>query len=306
MTEKELFREIGNINEKYIAEAEETRRAVIWTPAFRKTLATAACLVVCFGLYLGVRHLDLGAKTESAPAQLENAMDMSENMTMDSASNSGNIAGEDGSFWEEIWPMENAATNTESKSESAESEMIQQDTYEESTTMESATPEADVEVGADAGAVENTENKSDSVATQGVQETQKDNEQKEKYFMVDLLPYPWLMSGQEELGSFLELCGNGEEATLELIRTLEDGTYERAYLSYDGKDSYVWTQWQAPSYGMSVEKATETEYDDLKVFEDIMEDGTTYYVVALGEADVSLQDLRSGKEATLIVLQYVE
>lgn len=306
MTEKDLFREIGNINEKYIVEAEETKRAVIWTPAFRRTLATAACLVVCFGLYLGVRQLDLGAQTESAPAQLENAMDMSQNMTMDSASNSGNAAGEDGSFWEEIWPMENAATNTESKSENAESEMIQQDTYEESTTMESATPEADVEVGADVGAVENVENKGDSVATQGVQETQKDNEQREKYFMVDLLPYPWLMSGQEELGSFLELCGNGEEATLELIRTLEDGTYERAYLSYDGKDSYVWTQWQAPDYGMSVEKATETEYGKLSVFEDMLEDGTTCYVVALGEADLSLQDLHSGKEGTLIVLQYVE
>lgn len=306
MTEKDLFREIGNINEKYIVEADETKRAAIWTPAFRRTLATAACLVVCFGLYLGVRQLDLGAQTESAPAQLENAMDMSQNMTMDSASNSENAAGEDGSFWEEIWPMENAATNTESKSENAESEMIQQDTYEESTTMESATPEADVEVGADVGAVENVENKGDSVATQGVQETQKDSEQREKYFMVDLLPYPWLMSGQEELGSFLELCGNGEEATLELIRTLEDGTYERAYLSYDGKDSYVWTQWQAPDYGMSVEKATETEYGKLSVFEDMLEDGTTCYVVALGEADLSLQDLHSGKEGTLIVLQYVE
>lgn len=306
MTEKDLFREIGNINEKYITEAEETKRAVIWTPAFRRTLTTAACLVVCFGLYLGVRHLDLGMQNESAPAQLENAMDMSQNMTMDSASDSGNGAGEDGSFWEEIWPMENATTNTESKAEWAESEMIQQDTYEESTNVEGAIPEADVEVGANSGAVENVENKGDSVATQGVQETQKDSEQREKYFMVDLLPYPWLFNGWEDLESFLELCGNGEAATLELIRTLEDGTYERAYLSYDGKASYVWTQWQAPDYGMSVEKATETEYGKLSVFEDMREDGTTCYVVALGEADVSLQDLRDGKEGTLIVLQYVE
>ena len=34
MTEKDLFREIGNINEKYVAEAQEVKRPVILTPAF--------------------------------------------------------------------------------------------------------------------------------------------------------------------------------------------------------------------------------------------------------------------------------
>ena len=61
MTGKELFLEIGNIREEYVTEAENYRartggsilvgwnRKVASSPAFRKTLATAACLVVCAG-----------------------------------------------------------------------------------------------------------------------------------------------------------------------------------------------------------------------------------------------------------------
>lgn len=69
MTEKELFREIGNINEKYVQEASEIKKAKILTPVFRRTLATAACLCLCVGVYFGTR----GLRGDFAPK--ESAMD---------------------------------------------------------------------------------------------------------------------------------------------------------------------------------------------------------------------------------------
>ena len=55
MTEKDLFREIGMIDEKYVEEAESVKKAKILTPAFRRTLATVACLCICVGIYFTVR-----------------------------------------------------------------------------------------------------------------------------------------------------------------------------------------------------------------------------------------------------------
>lgn len=71
MTEKDLFREIGMINEKYVEEAAQVKKAKILTPAFRRTLATAACLCLCVGVYFGTR----GLRGDFAPK--ESASDMS-------------------------------------------------------------------------------------------------------------------------------------------------------------------------------------------------------------------------------------
>ena len=70
MTGKDLFREIGNINEEYIKEAQEYKRPkrdiifVINNPTFRKMTATAACLMICAGLAFTVHKMDL--RTDSA------------------------------------------------------------------------------------------------------------------------------------------------------------------------------------------------------------------------------------------------
>lgn len=58
MTGKDLFREVGNINEKYVLEAEETKQSLIHNVDFRRSLTTAACLVICVGLFfVAVRPL---------------------------------------------------------------------------------------------------------------------------------------------------------------------------------------------------------------------------------------------------------
>lgn len=58
MTGKDLFQQVGNINEKYVLEAEETKRSLIHNVAFRRSLTTAACLAICVGLFfVAVRPL---------------------------------------------------------------------------------------------------------------------------------------------------------------------------------------------------------------------------------------------------------
>lgn len=58
MTGKDLFREVGNINEKYITEAEETKKSIIHNVAFRRGLGTAACLVLCVGIFAITRNAE--------------------------------------------------------------------------------------------------------------------------------------------------------------------------------------------------------------------------------------------------------
>ena len=109
MTEKDLFREIGSINEKYIEEAGEFKKAKILTPAFKRTLATAACLCVCVGVYFGTRGLrgDFTSKESAADMSYEqNSAGLHTGATADSAySNSATMesAAEDiGGFFENI------------------------------------------------------------------------------------------------------------------------------------------------------------------------------------------------------------
>lgn len=66
MTGKDLFREVGNISEKYITEAEETKRSIIHNVAFRRGLGTAACLVLCVGIFAVTRMGEKSASTQSA------------------------------------------------------------------------------------------------------------------------------------------------------------------------------------------------------------------------------------------------
>ena len=66
MTGKDLFREVGNISEKYITEAEETKKSIIHNVAFRRGIGTAACLVLCVGIFAITRTGGKRADTTAA------------------------------------------------------------------------------------------------------------------------------------------------------------------------------------------------------------------------------------------------
>lgn len=101
MTNMDLFREIGMIDEKYIVEGEKTRRFLTANPVWRRSLATAACLFLCMGLCFGIQQLNFD-KTDSA--------DMVREMTNETAKQHS-IEDRDGA---EIIEMYEALAETES------------------------------------------------------------------------------------------------------------------------------------------------------------------------------------------------
>lgn len=117
MTEKDLFREIGMIDEKYVEEAENVKRSKILTPVFRRTLATVACLCICVGIYFSVRTV----RDESDNA--ERGYDRNEMMTADGTNFKGESSSAAESFDESEELYESVAGSTNSVSGGAASDM---------------------------------------------------------------------------------------------------------------------------------------------------------------------------------------
>lgn len=313
MTGNDLFREIGNINEKYVKEAEEAKRATILTPAFRRIIATAACLVICFGLYFGVQQLGLGGQSETASMESNTSTTAgqadtslkTESAVMDSATNSVTGAGEDGmyeaaedsTFWENIWPTEGDAT--------------------------AATPEVDAEHFEQVAGSESTQDNKQEIA---VQDSMQESEMKaqdarsseaigERFdgYVQDLEYLPaemavldedsWLQSGLEEVNAFIAKTEKDEETSLELVRTSDEGVYAFYYIHYNGEDYYLLTDWRYPDKEETAE-VREATYGYLKVFEETLENGSTYFAIGLGvKEDFTLRDLQIGTNGTLAILR---
>lgn len=117
MTEKDLFREIGMIDEKYVEEAENVKRSKILTPVFRRTLATVACLCICVGIYFSARTV----RDESDNA--ERGYDRNEMMTADGTNFKRESSSAAESFDESEELYESVAGSTNSVSGGAASDM---------------------------------------------------------------------------------------------------------------------------------------------------------------------------------------
>lgn len=147
MTEKDLFREIGMINEKYVEEAAQVKKAKILTPVFLRTMATAACLCLCVGIYFGTRGLreDLAANESAADMSSEaNSITNQAGATADSAyfeSADMEATADDGSsFFEDFLDglnskEESVASGTQSATQdSASEESFYTDSADDETT----------------------------------------------------------------------------------------------------------------------------------------------------------------------------
>ncbi len=299
MTGKDLFREIGNIDEKYVSEAQETKRSVIMNPVFRRTLATAACLVVCLGIFAGVQQVRNGARNESATMQAESNMSafdtademMMEDVAMNSANTqnaatAGDAAADSGTeegFWEGLWNGKEAATDC----------APQEDTVQ-------VMPETDTVTNTEQEKAEDNVEKDDYLSSLGAQMD------KVLTFEADVYYDDCVSGGREDVEAFLETAANGEEAVLELVHLVENGTYVCATIHYTETGVYEWIKWHAPTYGRDdVEVPTPIEYEYLKVFEDTLEDGKVYCMIGLGETEgFTLRDLQVGAEGTCFILKY--
>lgn len=314
MTGNDLFREMGNINEKYVKEAEEAKRATILTPAFRRTIATAACLVICFGLYFGVQQLGMGGQSETASMESNTSnatgqADMSikaESAVMDSATtNSVAGAGEDGmyeaeedsAFWEDIWSTEN---------ETAEgAPEVDEEYYEQVAGSESV--QGDAQEAPIQDSMQESEMKAqDARSSEAIGERFDGYVQDLEYWPAEMAVLDedsWLQSGLEEVNAFIAKTEKGEEASLELVRTSDEGVYAFYYIHYNGGDYYLLTDWRYPDKEEAAE-VREATYGYLKVFEETLENGSTYFAIGLGvKEDFTLRDLQIGTNGTLAILR---
>ena len=87
MTGRDLFREIGEIREEYIVEAEQYQRnkKTVITPVVRRTLTAAACLVVCVGLAFTVQRTNVMQDSATESVREEFALGMQMNMYAESS-----------------------------------------------------------------------------------------------------------------------------------------------------------------------------------------------------------------------------
>lgn len=160
MTEKDLFREIGRINEKYVEEAAQVKKAKILTPAFRRTLATAACLCICVGIYFGTRGLreDLVANESAAdmsiaPSEAATQVGMtSDSVNFESADVESSVAEDtDGSLLDElINSLTGKRESASSATQNAPQDSMSTDNYMDEECVEQESQKDIAEVGSQA------------------------------------------------------------------------------------------------------------------------------------------------------------
>ena len=87
MTGRDMFREIGEIRDEYIIEAEryQGQKKTIITPMVRRTLTAAACLVVCVGLVFTVQKMGVMQDSATESVREEFALGMQMNMYAESS-----------------------------------------------------------------------------------------------------------------------------------------------------------------------------------------------------------------------------
>ncbi len=157
MTEKDLFREIGRINEKYVEEAAQVKKTKILTPAFRRTLATAACLCICVGIYFGTRGLrgDFASKESAedmstAPSSMTNQAGMtSDSANFESADVESSVAEDtDGGLLEELMnSLTGKGESASSATQNAPQDSMSSDNYMDGASVEQAPQKEYEEVG---------------------------------------------------------------------------------------------------------------------------------------------------------------
>ena len=221
MTEKDLFREIGSINEKYVQEAQEIKKNKILTPAFRRTLVTAACLCICVSIYFGTRGLrgdfapkesamDTGAAQNATTNQLEATADGAYMESADMEANAEDV----GSFFENLLDGfedkgESAASGTQNATQDSTCESEDNFSSDSASTEQSPSKEQE-EVGETVGELKE------------LQDYSNDYEElcNGEAFVVT---HGEVTAGYDKWELFVSAYERGEEALVDVIRFTEEG-----------------------------------------------------------------------------------
>ena len=294
MTGRELFLEIGNIREEYVAEAENYRSEAkgsiaavisgktVKSVTLRKTLAAAACLVVCAGLVFTVQKL--GISQDSAKESV-----MENEMVMETAR-------------EELWDV---AAKQEAALPEAESSIV-----------------TDKESGIGLETPEKTSGIKDELKTESTQEEKLETAIGESQFAMNSELEAWdlkavkkrmksypdeydeilqldnvfvLVHGTAEKGlnlwnTFLETVDAGKAAQVDVVRFTVEGDPIIETVHYDGEVFYLCVDNSRDAYRGSGDKYFEAQYSQLVKEENTLDAGgrTIEYFLTEGENKYSI------------------
>lgn len=310
MTGKDLFREIGMIEEEYVAEAENYKRPVIHHAAFKRALATAACLVVCLGIYWGVQ---VTRDNETMYAE-------------DSAAQA-----EKTGYAEEEVPIESEClttvtgttetVHTEATAEATEAvECFPDTTYlqltgqqdnttsggEEATKQDSA---LDTTISGAQYAVSETQNVAESkLMEDGVRDfaAAKDRlaaypDEFEELCQTEayIILHGSVEKGQEKWEDFLTGVKAVEPAAIDIVQFTIEGDPIITCLYFDGQEFYVVRDNTRDAFAGSGTGITESRYPYLNIIR-----GEVYTEVYLSkEAELTSEQLQSGEYETYYLFQ---
>lgn len=263
MTGNDLFREVGNISEKYITEAEETKRSIIHNVVFRRSLATAACLMVCVGLYFGVRT---GSKE---------AASYSDAIPQSDASGSGMnaaVASEESDEEVHIKDILEDAFGSNNKTDNAVQEGAVSDYYsEEAENSMSREPEEDI-----GASIDNWEDPVDRLSAYP--------NDYESLLQTDafVVAHGTVKSGMEKWNAFVDSVNKGEPAWVDVVQFTEEGDAIITAVVFMGDWYYVLADHTRDVWGK--QEMTEYEYSYL------------YFDIQDGRNRVVLTDLKLDEE----------
>lgn len=249
MTNRDLFREIGLIDEKYIVEGEKTRRSLTANPVWRRSLATAACLFLCTGLYFGIQQLNF-EKTGSADMVREMPNETAKQYSVEERDET------------EIIEMYETLAETENAAGSFESAGVNKDTLEEAA-KEQLNQQLQTE---SMSMVSDEENRRDltEICIRFSKYPETSKELAQAGLVVNV--HGVIKSGKEKLDAFLLNAQEGAAASVEFVQFTTEGEPVFYYIHYNGTDFYAVTDSSRDSFAAGIDTVKEYYYAYLKNF----------------------------------------
>ncbi len=298
MTGKELFHEIGMIDEKYIEEAENTKRSIIHNVVFRRSLATAACLVVCIGLYFGTKSTR--ENTPSAQDMVTNALHQESTVERKQDMGTDGLADEQ---------MQNIMIDSESAQPEKEVDTTPPESLENS--IDKTTEQGNSE------AFDKVENplKEELAIQEAVNTLGESNEQSDVQKRLDAYPYLYeelcstsalvvlrgeVKSGMTYWESFLEAVSKNEECYVDVVNFTMEGNPIITCVEYNGVDFMVTVDRSRDNMTAVEKQFMQEKYLFLQTVE---EDGLKKIVLS-DEKNLTADKLQSVEGRKYLVVEY--
>ena len=294
MTGRDLFQEIGNIREEFVAEAENYQsekkgslltvisRKTAKSMTFRKTLATAACLVVCAGLVFTVQKLGV-SKDVAKESAMENEMVM-------------------GSAWKEMMdviekqedalPEEETGIVTDADSDNVSEVPEKTDGIKDELKKETAEEDnLETALGESQFAMNSELKAWDLNEVKKIMRSYPD--EYDKILQLDnvfVLVHGTVEKGQDLWNSFLEAAETGKAAQIDVIRFTVEGDPIIETVHYDGEVFYLCVDNSRDAYRGKGDKYFDAKYSQLVKEETPLDAGgrTIEYFLTEGENKYSI------------------